>query len=127
MKRIPKATEIRLNAPTISRPAAAVTTNPTHKLINTRKIGVSGAQRQPEDEEHREDGSGEIRQHPLAEQHELLVVDRNLPGQPHCCAKHWAELQLIRRLPDRVYRRAARLQGTEIEFWLDLDEAPQLV
>jgi len=64
---------------------------------------------------------------PFSERHELLVVDHNLPGQPHPCAKHRAELQLIRRLPDRVYRRAARLQGAEIEFWLDLDEAPRLV
>src|SRR5438132_1887016 len=127
MKRIPKATEIRLNAPTISKPAAAVTTKPTHRLTKHGEVCVSRAQRQPEDQEHREHGSGEIGQHPLSERHELLVVDHNLSGQPHPCAKHWAEFQLIRRLPDRVYRRAARLQGAEIEFWLDLDEAPRLV
>jgi hypothetical protein len=88
---------------------------------------VRGAQRQPEDEEHREDRSDEIRQHPLAEQHELLVVDRNLAGQPHRCAKLCAKLQRIRGLPDRVYRRAAGLQSTEIEFWLDLDKSTQFV
>ena len=91
------------------------------------EVGVSRAQRQPENDQHREHRSGEIGQHPLAECHELLIVDRSLSGQPHPCAKHWAEFQLIRRLPDRVYRRAARLQGAEIEFWLDLDEAPRLV
>ena len=89
------------------------------------EVGVSGAQRQPEDDQHREHRSSKIRQRPLAQRRELLVVDRNLPGQPQACAKHWAELQLVCRLPDRVHRRAARPQGTEIEFRLDLDEAPQ--
>ena len=88
---------------------------------------MSRAQRQPENDQHREHRSGEIGQHPLAERHELLIVDRSLSGQPQPCAKNWPEFQLIRRLPDRVYRRAARLQGTKIEFWLDLDEGPQLV
>ncbi len=72
------------------------------------EVGVSRAQRQPQDDQHREHRSGEIRQCVLAQCRELLVVDRNLSGQPQVCAKHGAELQFVRRLPDRVYRFTAR-------------------
>src|SRR5206468_4094188 len=125
--RIPKATEIMLNAPTISSPAAAVTTKPTHKLTNTARLMWAERSASQRIKSSARTVPAKLGNIPLPSVTNCSSLIATCPGQPQPCAKIWAELQLVRRLPDRVYRRAARLQSTEIESWRDLDESPQLV
>src|SRR4051812_27112551 len=78
--RIPKATEIMLNAPTISSPAAAVTTKPTHKLTNTARLMWAERSASQRIKSSARTVPAKLGNIPFAERHELLVVDRNLPG-----------------------------------------------
>ena len=56
-----------------------------------------------------------------------VVIDRHEPGQAYPRLKITSQVQIPDGLRDRICGRAPRLERTEIEHRLDLDEAAQLL
>src|ERR1700739_5063304 len=62
----------------------------------------------------------------LLQRGEFLILDRPRAGQPQPCLILAGEVEIKRRLPDRLSSLLARLERTIIENRLDLNEAAQI-
>ena len=91
-----------------------------------REDDAERSQRQPQDEEDRQQRCGGIEAGVLLEGAEFVVVDRDQAGLAHPRPIVLGEVQIRGGPGDRIGRRQSGLQRAEVEHRLDLDESPQL-
>ena len=79
-------------------------------------------QRQPENEQHDDDGADSVGDRAVLDRGVFLVGHRHRPGQANPRAIVGREIEILGRLPDRVGRGLARLQRLIVEDRLEFDE-----
>ena len=105
-----KAIDSRFSDPTIIRPTAVVMRKTDEQVHEHREDDLRRMQRQPEDDEHDDDGADAVDDRAVLDGRIFLVGDRNRPGQPDARAVFAGEIEIGRRLPDRVGGVLAGLQ-----------------
>ena len=83
---------------------------PDEQVDEHRKDDLGRMQRQPEDDEHDQDGADAVDDRAFLDGRVFLVGDRDRPGQPDARVIVLGEFQLGRRLADRVGGVLAGLQ-----------------
>ena len=83
-------------------------------------------QRQPKNDQHCEQRQSDIELGILFDGSEFIVVDRNDAGLPHAHLVLTCQVEVRGNLRDCLRGGASRLQCREVEYRLDLKEAPQL-
>ena len=87
-----------------------------------REDDLRRMQRQPQDEQHDEDGADAVDDGAFLDGCIFLVGDRDRSGQPDPRLIFGGEIQFRCGLADRVGRALAGLQRVVVEDWLELDE-----
>ena len=83
------------------------------------------SRRQPQDQEHDRRGDHAVAQCPLAQRRELLIGNRDRPGQPHLRLEGRGKRRIIGRGADGSGCRAAGLERVVVEDRPSLDDAAQ--
>ncbi len=91
-----------------------------------REHEPAGAEREPQDEQHRDHGQDDVEQGAVGDRSELVVGHGDGAGEANAHAFVLGEAKLGGHLADRLGRRRARLKGVEIEDRLHADEAAEL-
>jgi hypothetical protein len=107
--------------PDTRKPSAAVIASPMTRLTNTARMMRPDFEREPENDQHDHDGPDAVHHHAFLHGGELLVGDRDRPGQAHARAVFGRELEIASPLADRVGRFLAGLQRGEVELRLDVE------
>ena len=91
-----------------------------------RQDDLGRAQRKPQDSQQQGERDGGIEAGVFLERAKFLVLDRNRAGEPHAAEVFCIDLDVGRRLPDRLGRELAGLERRIIKYRLDLNDPPQL-
>ena len=100
---------------------------PDEQIEKHREDDAAGFQREPEDDQHDDDSAEAVDHHAFLHGREFLVGDRHRTGQAHARAVVLRQLEIARRLADRIGRLLAGLERGEIELRLDVDELALVV